>query len=131
MERDMMSTLTSEDVTDTFDKVYDEENGDIEIDLALGGPRKFSSKALEENKNRIRELLLELPSEFMKSGSGGGWSFLQACDDKNGNQWTGLHMVMAQLFGMGQAAGLVESLLPKELWEIAPGGMPYYVVIDD
>lgn len=29
-----------------------------------------------------------------------------------------------------EAAGLVEPLLPKELLPAAPGGMPYYVVID-
>ena len=125
-----MSILTSEAVTETFEKVYDEDNGDVEVDLALGGLRRFNSKALDENKARILELLRELPEEFMKSGSGGGWSFLEAANDKHGNQWTGMHMVMAQLFGMGQAAGLVELLLPRELWAVAPGGMPYYVVID-
>jgi hypothetical protein len=124
-----MSILTSEAVTETFNAVQDDD-GNIEVDLALGGPTRFNSKALEGSKERIRELLLELPEGFIKSGSGGGWSFLEAANDKHGNQWTGMHMVMAQLFGMGQAAGLVESLLPRELWAVAPGGMPYYVVID-
>jgi len=123
-----MAELTSEEVTDIFSEVYD-EHGDLEVELSIGGVRRFRTSMLEQHRSRIRELLLDLPDLFMKS-KGGGWSFLNACDNKDGNQWTGLHMVMGQLFGMGEALGLVESLLPKEMWSALPGGMPYYVVDD-
>jgi hypothetical protein len=77
----------------------------------------------------IFAMLMELPEEFRES-SGGGWSFLQACDDRHGRQWTGLHLRTAQLFVLGQAAGLVECQLPREVWPALPGGMPYYLIKD-
>jgi len=55
-------------------------------------------------------------------------SFLNACQDRNGNQWTDLHQRMEQLFVLGQAAGFVSCLLPRDMWAALPGGMPYYVV---
>ena len=58
---------------------------------------------------------------------GGGWSFLQACVDKNGNHW-GEHSNMEELFCLGIAIGKVESLLPRDMWKVLPGGVPYYVI---
>ena len=72
-------------------------------------------------------MLSELPDEFRVSG-GGGWSFLQACNDRHGTQWTGFHQAMEELFMLGMAAGLVTELLPRDLWDALPGGMPYYAV---
>ena len=51
----------------------------------------FHPKLLAEHKDEIEALLDELPDEFKKTG-GGGMSFLNACMDKHGNQWTGFHM---------------------------------------
>lgn len=75
----------------------------------------------------IRALLAELPGQFRSSG-GGGWSFLNACEDRHDRQWTGMHRDMEQLFMLGIAAGLVALLMPRDLWEALPGGMPYYLV---
>ncbi len=87
----------------------------------------FNPDRLNGHKAKIEAMLDELPDEFKKSG-GGGMSFLNACNDKHGNQWTGLHQTMEQLFQLGIAIGKVECLLPRESWPILPGGMPYYVV---
>jgi len=87
----------------------------------------FHSGRLDSHKAEIEALLNELPDEFKKSG-GGGWSFLNACNDKHGNQWTGFHQRMEQLFQLGIAIGKVESQLPREMWSALPGGMPYYVI---
>ena len=89
----------------------------------------FSAEKLAEKRTEIAELLAELPDQFQKS-KGGGWSFLNACNDRHGTQWTGFHLVMEMLFMLGMATGQVECLLPRDMWSAMPGGMPYYVVID-
>jgi hypothetical protein len=71
-------------------------------------------------------LLNELPSSFKKD-IGGGWSFLQACETKDGVQW-GEHRNMEQLFVLGMALGKVRYCLPRDLWQVLPGGMPYLVI---
>lgn len=89
----------------------------------------FHPERLESHRTEIEEMLMQLPDEF-KQSIGGGWSFLQACMDRDGNQWTGLHRRMDQLFSLGIALGKVKNQLPRELWEALPGGMPYFVVLD-
>lgn len=89
----------------------------------------FSKQRLGEHKEEIVNMLNELPDEF-KEGSGGGWTFLNACVDKHGNQWTGQHDIMEQLFLLGLAIGKVIYLLPRELWSVLPGGMPYYCILN-
>ncbi len=72
-------------------------------------------------------MLDELPDSFKKSG-GGGMSFQNACVDKQGNQWTDFHQRMEQLFQLGIGIGKVELLMPREMWAMLPGGMPYYAI---
>jgi len=87
----------------------------------------FHPERLEGHKVEIEEMLGELPDEFKKS-MGGGWTFLNACNDKNGNLWTGEHRVMEQLILLGIAIGKASFQLPREVWSALPGGMPYLVV---
>ena len=87
----------------------------------------FHPERLEGHKVEIVTMLDELPDEFKKSG-GGGMSFLNACNDKHGNQWTDLHQRMEQLFQLGIGVGKAELLMPRKVWGALPGGMPYYVV---
>ena len=87
----------------------------------------FHPERLQNHKAEIEAMLDELPDEFKKSG-GGGWSFLNACNDKHGNQWTGLHQRMEQLFQLGIGIGKVQYQMPREMWSVLPGGMPYLVV---
>lgn len=79
----------------------------------------FNPERLESHKAEIEAMLDELPDDFKESG-GGGMSFLNACNDKHGNQWTGYHERMDQLFMLGTAIGKVKLALP--------GGMPYYII---
>ena len=118
--------LSSENVQKIFDECFS-ETGDKKV-VSVVHEFFFNSNKLNENSDKIRDMLYQLPENFMKD-SGGGWSFLMACNDKNGEQWTGLHLRMEQLFAMGEAIGKVKSLLPRELWKALPGGVPYYVVI--
>lgn len=117
--------LDPDQVTDTF---TDCQGRDVEVDAIVGMVR-FDRTKLEAKRELITAMLLELPEQFRES-AGGGWSFLQACDDRHGNQWTGFHRTMAMLFAMGQGLGLVKSLMPRELWPALPGGVPYYVILD-
>lgn len=87
----------------------------------------FDREKIEAHRNGIRDMLAELPAEFKKSG-GGGWSFLNACMRADGQQWTGLHQQQERLFALGIAAGLASWLMPREMWDVLPGGMPYVQV---
>ncbi len=86
----------------------------------------FHPERIQKNKDNIRSMLSELPTPFRKE-SGGGWSFLQACQKSDGTQW-GEHRDMEALFCLGEAAGFVKSCLPREMWEVMPGGVPYYML---
>jgi hypothetical protein len=87
----------------------------------------FHRGRIVDKAGAIGELLAELPTEFMSTG-GGGWSFLNACMDKNGVQW-GEHQDMEMLFCLGIAAGKAKWQLSRDMWEVLPGGMPYVVVV--
>jgi len=122
--------LDPQQVVDTFGDCLAEhetlQEGDVDIDCIVFTARLSLAK-LEERRILITQMLGELPDSFMKS-KGGGWSFLNACDDRHGNQWTSFHQTMAMLFGMGQGLGLVTCVLPRDLWAALPGGMPYYAI---
>lgn len=87
----------------------------------------FNPDRLSQHKAEIRLLLEELPAVFQEK-TGGGMSFLNACVDKHGNQWTGMHQTMDQLFTLGLATGDVICLFPRDVWPALPGGVPYYMV---
>jgi hypothetical protein len=87
----------------------------------------LNPERVEKHRQEIHDMLAELPDPFRQS-VGGGWSFLDACEDRHGNQWTGLHRTMEQLVQLGIAIGEVEYLMSREMWSVFPGGMPYFVV---
>lgn len=87
----------------------------------------FHPQRLESHKAEVAAMLDDLQDAF-KANAGGGMSFLNACFDKYGNQWTGQHRRMEQLFQLGVAIGKAKLLVPREAWSSLPGGMPYYVV---
>lgn len=88
----------------------------------------FNPARISKHTAQISELLAELPDEFLL-GKGGGWSFLNACNDRQGNLWTGEHRTMESLFCLGIAAGKAKWLMPRDMWDVLPGGMPYVVVM--
>jgi len=103
----------------------------VTITDGIMGRSGLSAAKLEFHKDEIIAMLHELPTEFLSAelGGGGGWSFLNACMTRDGDQWTGFHVVMDQLFQLGQGVGAVQYLLPREMWSALPGGMPYLAVI--
>lgn len=88
----------------------------------------FHPERLESHKQEIKNLLMGLPRQFREK-EGGGWSFLQACMDKDGNQW-GEHKDVEALVCLGIATGQAKFQLPRDMWKVLPGGMPYFVVLD-
>lgn len=84
----------------------------------------FHRERLESHRAEMQGWLAMLPLEFRKNG-GGGWSFLNACNQADGEQWTGLHQRMDQLFTLAIGLGLARWQLPREMWSALPGGMPY------
>lgn len=90
----------------------------------------FHPERLEEKRDEVRCWLRALPHQFHADGGedGGGWSFLNACNQENGMQWTGLHQRMEQLFCLGMGLGYAVSLFPRAFWDSIPGGMPYYLI---
>ncbi len=87
----------------------------------------FHPQRLEATRTQVTNWLEALPVQFHRSG-GGGWSFLNACVQGNGEQWTGLHQRMEELVCLGIGLGLVEYMMPRDMWEVFPGGMPYLMV---
>jgi hypothetical protein len=128
-----MSMLNGEKVRSVFMDCLFQEGEDSSKHIRADGVVTnvgFHPGRLEQHRAEIVEMLDELPDQF-KESSGGGWSFLQACDDKHGNQWTDFHQRMEQLFQLGIGINRVKCLLPRELWKALPGGMPYYVILDN
>lgn len=87
----------------------------------------FHPERIAQNTDLISKMLAELPDEFHTT-KGGGWSFLNACMDRNGHQWTDLHQQQERLFALGIAAGKARWMMPRDMWPLFPGGMPYVSV---
>jgi hypothetical protein len=85
----------------------------------------FSPEKIASHKREIRELLNEMPLQFHKA-TGGGWSFLNLCMDKDGEQW-GEQSDCESLIVLGIAAKLASYVMPRDMWSILPGGVPYIV----
>lgn len=96
------------------------------IVLVEGLVRQFGyhRERLMEKKSVIDELLGQLPDNFDRD-KGGGWSFLNACFDKDGNIWTGMELTMEELVCLGIGVGSA-SWIMKKMAAALPGGMPYF-----
>lgn len=113
--------LNPQVVHDTFTACYDKD-GEVEVEGVMVAGR-LNKARLADHAELIAALLLELPDEFRD-----GWSFLNACMDRHGNQWTGEHHTMDLLFMLGQGIGMVTCPFPRDMWPALYGGMPYYAV---
>jgi hypothetical protein len=83
---------------------------------------------LVSHEQEIEDELADLPEMFYAS-TGGGWSFLNGCLDKESNQW-GEQYNVQELLLLGLAIGKVTYLFPRPYWEKLPGGVPYFVIHD-
>lgn len=94
----------------------------VEVNLYLHAGRVEAATAA------IGALLAELPDAF-RDGRAAGCSFLDACRDRHGRRWTGLHRDMDRLFCLGIAAGLARWTVPQTIWPLLRGGKPYVTVL--
>ena len=83
----------------------------------------FHPQRLEEQRELVTALLAELPAEFKE-----GYTFLNLCTTKNGEQWTGEQTICEQLVAMAIGLELMSYWLPREFWAILPGGVPYILI---
>jgi hypothetical protein len=123
--------LTNENVLNIFKDCLTDETSENKL-LVEGLVTKayFNPDKLEASKSKIISMLDCLHPNFKstESGGGGGWSFSKMCNDKNDEQWTGLHMNMEMLVMLGIGIKKVEYLAPRELWNALPLGLPYIVI---
>ena len=118
--------LTAENVWNIFAECL---GGDPDTSVIVDGITNrfgFLPNKLDEHRESIESMLAQLPDEFHEN-TGGGWSFLNSCNTRDGVQW-GEHRNMEQLFALGMGIDKVECQLPRDMWAALPGGMPYYVV---
>lgn len=122
--------LTSENVETVFMSCLFKDKEDTSKHIKAEGITStigFHPERLESQRENVKSMLGFLPEAFHKN-SGGGWSFLNACNDKNGKQWTDLHQRMDQLFQLAIGLELAKYLMPRKIWSVLPGGMPYIVL---
>lgn len=109
------STVTPDNIPDGFVAV-----------TGMRGNVILNVGRLEKHRESIVEMVKELPHQFFEN-HGGGWSTLNMCVDNQENQW-GEQVSVDLLCMVGQALGIIEYQLPREMWMSLPGGMPYAVV---
>jgi hypothetical protein len=87
----------------------------------------FNSERLETQRPLAEEIVKQLPLMFRPSheGGGGGWTFLNLVQDKDGNLWTGFQRTADELLCLLLGLGMAKILLPREMWPMLPGGVPY------
>lgn len=125
--------LSSENVTSTFKGcLFKEDELDTAKDVAIVAEGVmmtigFEPERLESAKDDVLSMLKCLDPTFFRS-EGGGWSFLNMCNDGEGKQWTGEHRVMDELVCLALALKLCSYGLGREFWDAFPGGMPYITV---
>lgn len=131
-----MKELTAKNVEQIFEECFyagrikqaHKEKGVIIVVQGALAKIAFRSDKINANRQEIQEMLYQLPAPFLEEKGGQGWSFLNACNNYRGEQWTGLHSIMDMLFCLGTAIGKVKCLLAPALWKALSGGMPYYQV---
>lgn len=79
----------------------------------------FNPKKIEIHREEINSLIDELDPTIKE-----GMSFIMFPMDKNGNQW-GEQYNAEQLIALGIAIGRLQYCLPRMLWQVCPGGVPY------
>ena len=117
-----MSELTSNAFMDCLFKEGEDHTNHVKVE-GLTSMFGLHPQRLEEKRELVTALLAELPAEFKE-----GYTFLNLCTTKDGEQWTGMQRVCEQLVVMAIGLGLMEYCMPREMWAILPGGVPYLMI---
>lgn len=119
--------LSSENVNEVFRDCLFRDDEDTSNHLKVESVQMqigFNPERLKENEDNIISMLECLPETFKKTG-GGGMTFLNMCEDREGNQWASLHRTMDELVALGIGVEKISFCLPRDMWSVLPGGMPY------
>lgn len=122
-----MTKLTGRIIYGIVQDCHSTEDTAIEVE-GIVTKYTFDPTHLANHREEIIRLLNELPETFRESG-GGGWSFLMSCHDKHGDHW-GEHPSMEALMCLGIAIDKVVFPIPRGMWKMLPGGMPYFIIKD-
>jgi hypothetical protein len=126
-----MEKTLSQKVNETFkdclyrDAEIPEDGTPKDAVLVEGIVQKFGfhPARLAGHKEEIRAYLERMPKEFHRE-TGGGWTFLNLCMDREGHQWAE-HPTIEQLVALAIGTGMGVYLLPRDMWNALPGGVPY------
>lgn len=86
----------------------------------------FHPERLESHREDVRSMLAQLDDAFMHD-KGGGMSLLNMCVTKDGEQY-GEHRDADALYMLANGLGLAKFTMPREMWSILPGAVPYITV---
>ena len=103
----------------------DEDTSNHVLAEGLARTVGFHPVRLELHREEIAWFLAQLPDDFRQPA---GQSFSEACWDRHGHLWTGLHLSIEQLLMLALATEQAEYTLPSSRWNEIPGGMPSFVV---
>lgn len=84
----------------------------------------FHPARIQERKEDILRILRDVVSDDFIEGKGDGSSFMTLVIDKDGNHW-GEHSDVQSLVCLAIAAGYAKYTLPRAMWGMLPGAMPY------
>jgi len=134
--------ISSQRVTEIFMDALFQEN---ELNASRTGPKDglevafapgvitnigFNKERLETHREEVKGFLADLSLKFRSDegldGAGGGFTFLNVCEQADGEQWTGSHQICEQLMQLGTGLGYVTKLpMPAQF---LPGHVPYFAV---
>ena len=86
----------------------------------------FHPERLQTMKPLVETWLKLLPRQFQNPQH--GWPFSRADRQDNGEQWTGFHQRMEQLFALATGLGLARKIDSPALRTITGDGLPWYAV---
>lgn len=118
---DLTSGTMDDEITTHLTKL--EEEGLITVVEGILNTYAFDRDRLETHRDDILDMVRQLPDTFDVK-VGGGWSFLNLAARADGELWAE-HRTMESLCCLAIGVGLATWALPKRLWNVLPGGMPY------
>lgn len=117
-----MSQLVQEAFRDCLFKDGEDTSNHIKVEGIVQN-FGFHPQRLEDKRELITAILAELPAVFKE-----GYTFLNICETKNGELWSGSHERCEQLVVLAIGLGLMDYCFPREMWLILPGSMPYVII---
>ena len=116
-----MSELTSKAFMDCLFKEGEDTTNYVKVE-GLTCTFRLHPQRLEEKRELVTALLSKLPANYKE-----GWTFLNLCTTKDGKQWAD-QRVCEQLMVMAIGLGMMKYCMPRTMWAILPGGVPYLII---